>query len=889
MPRLRGFLLRLHNLFRSRTANSEIDAELESHLALHINDGIRAGLSPEKARREALVKLGGAEQTRQAWRERATLPWLDTLARDVRYALRGFARNPVFAITAILTLALGIGATTAVFSVVDRILFRPLPYAQGNRIVSFGLSQPLEQEEFNLGFFFFDWRDQQRPFSSVTYERGVGECNLTEQNPVQMRCGEVAANFLSTFGVIPVLGRGFKSEEDQPHGPQAAMLSYSLWLSRYNRDPGVLNKTVEIDGAPVRIVGVLPPNFEMPRLQQVDILEPARVDISQQHTVNSGLGVPLWAFGRLKPGVSVAQAREEMEPLFRHTQQFIPAQFRQDFHLEVRSVRDRQMHDAYRAAWILLAAVLAVLLIACANVAGLFAARGAARERELAVRAALGASRGRIMRQMLTDALLLALAGAGAGCALAWLLLRVFVAVAPTGVPFLADARLDMRAMAAAILLALGSAVFFGVISALQQPRAAALTARRSQSRRHARMRRLLVTVQIAASVVLLTGASLMAHSFRNLTAQQLGMATSHVLAVRPSLTWARYTSAQAYMDFYLRIEAALRGLPGVTAVGISDSIPPDDGKWHGSCRYPDLVVSGRPPAPAGVGGTVFTRDVTPDYFKALGIPIVLGRTFSEAERKETSGEMILSRKLASMLFPEEDAIGKHIQSATYMPYYQLTGPVYTVVGIAGDVKNAGLAGGDEPELYTLRRNRPDDWNSHDVLEVQTGLPPSVVDPWIRSMIARIDPTAPVEIEPIAETVQRLADRPRFEAALLSFFALIGLVLAAIGLYGVLAFIAAQRTQEIGIRMALGASRSQILRLIAGEGARLIVLGAAVGIVVAFFATRLLTTLLFHVQADDPVTFAAVILFLAVVALAATLAPARRAMKTDPMEALRTE
>jgi predicted permease len=547
------------------------------------------------------------------------------------------------------------------------------------------------------------------------------------------------------------------------------------------------------------------------------------------------------------------------------------------------------MQESYRAAWLLLVAVLAVMLIATANVASLFVARATAREREMAVRIALGATRARLMRQTLTDALLLAFVGAAAGCACAWLLLRVFVGFAPTGVPFLADAKLDLRALVLAVMLAFLSALFCGVAPSLRIPAMTALTARMSRRRETAHLRRLLVAVQVAVSVVLLTGAGLMVRSLRNLTAQPLGMATRHVLAVQPSLTLARYTSPQAYMDFYLHAETALRALPGVSAVGISDSIPPDVSTWHDEMRYPDLVVRGKPRTPAGIGGTVVFRRVTPDYFKALGISLLRGRGFAAEERSEPQSEIILSSSLAAMLFPGEDPIGQHIQRATYMPYYTLEPTVYSVVGVAHDVKNAGVAGTDKPEFYLLRRNRPEDWSDHDVLEIQTDLSPAVIAPWIRAQIARIDPTAPVEIIPISETVERLTDRPRFEAALLTFFALSGLALAGIGLYGVLSFIAAQRTQEIGIRMALGANRWQILRLIAGEGARLTLVGAILGLIAAFFAARLLKALLFHVQADDPLTVAVVVAFLAVATLAATLVPAYRVMKTDPVAALRAE
>jgi predicted permease len=868
-----------------RRPHAEVDEELRFHLEQSIAANRAAGMTAEEARRQALIEFGGVERAREQCHEQRPGWWWGTVAQDARYALRGFRRNPAFTITVIATLALGIGATTAVFSVVDRILFRSLPYAHDDRIVSFGLVQSLERQEFTLGAFFYEWRDSQRPFAAVTFERGVSTCNLTETNPVHLSCADVAQNFLPTLGISPVLGRNFLPEEDLPNGPKVALISDGLWLSRFNRDAGVLDKSIEIDGHPVRIVGVLPKDFEMPRLQPTDVLLPAALDIAAQHTVNSGLGCPLWAFARLKPGVSVAQAKAELEPLFLHTQQWIPPEIRQDFHLQVRSIRDRQMQEAYLVAWMLLGAVLAVLLIACANVASLFSARGAARERELAVRSALGASRGRLIRQTLTEAILLAVAGAAAGCLLAGILLRVFVAIAPTSVPFLAQARLDLRIVLFTVLVSLLCAALFGILPALEKPNAMALVARSTRSGAHARLRRVLVAAQIAVSVVLLSGAGLLVKSFWNLEQQSLGIETRHVLTVRVPLNWERYTTDQAYLDFFARAEAALRRLPGVTAVGISDSLPPDGNSWHNGGRFDELFVAGRPRTPAGTGGTVVERSVTPDYFRVLQIPIQEGRGFTEEERGSSGDFMILSKLLAARLFPQGDAVGQHIQLPTYQPYFALNGPVYTIVGVAGNVKNAGLTGQDDPEYYTLRHNRGEEWRGHCVLLLETALPAAVVAPWVRSQIAQLDATAPVEIETLHGQVSQLADRPRFETALLGFFAFCGLLMAVIGLYGVIAFMAAQRTQE----MALGATRVDILRLIAGEGLRLIVLGGVLGLGAALAAAQLLKSLLYNVGTHDPLVYAAVALLLAVVALMATLIPARAAMRVEPVEALRFE
>ena len=867
----------------------DFDVEIESHLAMHIDDGVRAGLTPEEARRQALIKLGGAEQTHQAVRERSTLPWLESLMRDVRYALRGFARSPVFALTIIATLALGIGATTAVFSVVDRILFRPLPYADADQIVSFGLVQSLEKQEFTLGGFFYEWRDNQKPFSQVTFERGVDDCNLSEGNPLHLHCASVAGNFLTTLGVPLELGRNFTSEEDAPNGLKAAIISDALWQSRFNRDPAILNKSISIDDRLVPVIGVLPRNFEMPRLQPADILLPAQTDPAAQHTLNEGVGVPMWAFARLKPGVRIAQAQEEMQPLFKHTQLWIPPQIRNDFHLQVRSLRDRQMQDAYLAARVLLGAVIAVLLIAFANVASLLSARRVARERELAVRSALGASRRRLFQQSISEALLLASAGAAAGCLLAEGLLRLFVAIAPTGVPFLADATVDGRIVAFAVATALVCGSILGTIQAMGRPRADCLVSRTVLSKAHVRLRRLLVAAQIATSVVLLASASLLGKSFQNLENQNLWLSARHVFVLRLPMTWRRYPSQQAFMDFYLRAETALRRTPGVTGVAISDSIPPDPNSWHNDGRYADLFADGKPAAAPGTGGTIMIRTVTPEYFRILGIPFIEGRDFSTEDQSLQDHPIILSKALAGRLFAGKNPLGQHLQFGTYQPYFAVDKTVNTVVGVAADVKNGGVAGEDEPELYLLRTNHPDQWSRHAIVLLETELPLNTVAPWIRAQIAQIDPTIPADITSLRESLQRLDDRPRFEAALLGFFAACGLSMAVIGLYGVVAFIATQRTQEIGVRIALGATRRDILRLIAGEGALLIVLGGVAGLAGTLSLARILRSLLFHVSPYDPASLIAMSTLLAVVASIATLIPARRAMKIDPMKALRCE
>jgi predicted permease len=385
--------------------------------------------------------------------------------------------------------------------------------------------------------------------------------------------------------------------------------------------------------------------------------------------------------------------------------------------------------------------------------------------------------------------------------------------------------------------------------------------------------------------VVLLSGASLLVRSFWNLEQQNLGMQTGNVMTVHVPLNWEQ--SPNGLQDFYLRAEAALRQIPGVTAVGMSDSLPPDG--WHDGCRYADLEVAGKPPAPAGTGGSVVWRSVTPDYFRVLQIPIVEGPGFTQEERGSKEGFVIVSKELAARMFPDSNAIGQHIEHSVFNPY-RMPGPVYTVAGVAANVKNGGLTGQDDPEIYELRSNlHPEAWSQHQFFLLETSLPASVVGPWVRQRVAQLDPIAPVEMDTISQQVSKLADRPRFEMALLGFFAGCGLLMAVIGLYGVVSFVATQRTQEIGVRMALGATRFDILRLIAGEGVGLIMLGGVVGLGGALAGAQLLRSLLYNVGPHDPALFAAASLLLLVVAIAATLIPARAATKVEPVVALRYE
>jgi predicted permease len=398
------------------------------------------------------------------------------------------------------------------------------------------------------------------------------------------------------------------------------------------------------------------------------------------------------------------------------------------------------------------------------------------------------------------------------------------------------------------------------------------------------------VAAQIGVSVVLLSAAGLLLKSFRNLEQQNLGMQTRNIITVQVPLNADRYPTNQACMNFYLRAEKSLQSLPSVAAVAMSNSVPPDGNGWHDDMRYADLMIVGHPPAAPGTGGSVVVRAVTPAYFRVLGIAILQGRGFSEADRQSGGDLIILSKLLADRLFPQGDAVGQHLQRGVYEPYLKTDGPALTIVGVAANVKNEGLANQNDPEYYTLwTERRPEAWSRHHIFLLQTAFPPSMIGPLVKSRIAQLDPTLPVDIDTLDHSVTALADRPRFESALLSFFALCGLLMAVIGLYGVISYVATQRTQEIGVRMALGATRADILGLIALEGIRLILVGSAIGLVAALSMAQLLRHLMFHVGPRDAATYAAVMLLLAAVAITATLIPAMAAMRTDPGKALRCE
>ncbi len=815
---------------------------------------------------------------------------MNGLIQDVRYALRQLRKSPGFAAVAIMTLALGIGATTAMFSLVDRILFRSLPYPHDNELVSVGVIAPIIDGKFLFASNYLGWREHQAPFVGFTSSTGVSDCDLTDEHPVRVACAAVASTFLPTFGIQPVLGRNFTPEEDRPDVPKVALLAYGLWQDRFGGDRNVVGRMISLDGQPTQILGVLPRDFEFPTLAHTGILVPEALDESiVQRNV---MGPVVRVFGRMKPGTGVEQAKAQLEPLFRSFVESAPPPFRKVLRLQVRPIRDLQVHDSQRVAWLLLVSALAVLLIACANAANLVLARNAARRHELAVRCAIGAGRARLFQQRLTESVLLALMGGAAGTALAYAVVHTFAALAPVGIPRLSQATVDIRVLLFSIIVSLASGIVFGTVPSLEKPTTQMLVVKATPDVRRSRLRQLLMATQVWMTVVLLASAMLFVRSLLTLQTESLGMNTENIATAQITLGQSKYPGPPERLAFFEALERKLKDLPGVSGMALSDSLPPD--ATARTVPFVAVEPEGRPPLSPeqGIGGVVGWRSVTPDYFSVLGIPLLRGRAFDEADRNSGSSAVILNQALAERLFPGEDPLDRVVR----LPQAEgVAGAVFRVIGVSGNTQNQGLGGRVGPEYYLVRRHREDDPifrypdSQHISILIRSAVGPATVAQELRTTVATLDPALPVDVGTLGQTVAQLAERPRFSAALLSLFAVIGLLLTAVGIYGVVSLLVNQRTQEIGIRMALGADPNNVIGMMVWQASLWIAIGAAAGILGSLVAARWIGSLLFGIRANDPATLAEAAALLLAVALLGAWIPARRAAKVDPMAALRYE
>ena len=884
----RRFWLRLQALFLRKRSAQRLDDELQFHLEQQIAENISTGMSPEEARYAAMRTFGNPtflkEETSDTW----GWTWLEQIIQDLRYAARMLRKSPGFTAVAVLTLALGIGANTAIFSVLDRDLLRPLPYPDADRLVFFGMQIPsFDSRPFLFTSAYLQLEAGSTPFESVaSWRPGVDGCDLTEDHPSRLACARAESTFLTTLGVSPILGSNFRTEEDGPNAPQVCLISYSLWKNRFGGSAAALGQTLSLDGQATRVMGVLPQNFEWPTLARVDVILPEAISAAERTDPIAGV---VRTYARLKPGMTMVEARAQLAPTLEKWRESTPPMFRKEMRLGSLSVREDQVGSIQLALFVLFGASLAFLVLAAANVANLFLARGAAREHELAVRAALGASRSRLVVLQLAESTMLGAFGGMLGAGIAFGLLRLFVALAPAGIPRIGQSGFDISVLFFVVGASLLSSLICGLVSVLAPQPVRALAAGPSLSPRRARLGAALVAAQVAVSMVLVIGAGLFLDTLRNIETIPLGMDTSHIVTAEVTLGRA-YGQSQASAEFFERLDIRLRNLLGVTGVAVSDSAPLAGP--HRAHQFFDIRVEGRPPFPRGTGGLVGWRIVTPGYFDMLGIPILEGRGFVPNDQDEHVAVIVVSKKLADRLFSGESPVGQHLQLS--VP----SGPWHTVIGVAGDVtylNESGRVGRTDPEYYVARKKlsalgtSPENTDRHAFFLVRSPMKSTAVERLVRDEIASLDPTLPAEISTLTSRLNVLRVEPRFNAALISLFAAMGFLLAMIGLYGVLAFLVSSRTREIGVRMALGAKPERVLAVVVWHGVRLMLMGFVPGAGIAFAVAHFLRGLLYGVSPLNPPLTGVAALLLLFAGLAACYVPARRASLVDPMVALRYE
>lgn len=856
----------------------EWDEELQSHIVMRAEwNQKNLGMGDEQSKQFAERQFGSRLRIRESIEDLQPMHVLADFVQDGHHALRLFRRAPGFALMAVLTLAAGIAAATAVYSIVDPLLFRDLPFRHGNELVSLGLLGPIDTNEFAMGGMYLDWRDHQTAFSSLTAMRPGTHCELESGRVESVPCVSVQQNFLPTLGVSPLIGRNFTGAEDQPDAPRAALISARIWHSSFGSQPNVLGKVIQLDAAPVRIIGVLPADFVLPQGGEVDVLLPAQLNERLMRAPDAT--VFLRVFARLKPGVSVTQAQSRMASLFAASLHAVPPDIRYDFHPVLRSVRDRIIQEAKLASRLLLAAVALLLTLTSLTVTNLLLARAHASRTEFAMRAALGASRNRLIRQSLTETLLLSLASGAFGFVLACACIRVLTRLAPGGFLQLQKAQIGTRTFLFSLAVTLVATCLSGTLPALRLPALAALRSYRLALPATAQLRQILTAFQLACSLVLLTGALLFATSLMRIESQPSGFEQNRLTAVSLHLSRSRYQSADRINSFHNALESRLRSVPGIESIALSDSIPPA-GSMHGR-PLNNIKVAGQP-ALTGAGAMVVFRYVSASYFRTLGIPVLRGRTFTEAESTLPGGSLVISQMLAAHLFPSRNPLGAQVSLDGGHEWL-------TVIGVVQDAKNNGLATPASPEYYRTLAGTGTRLELSTAILIRSALGAATLSRLVDHQISALDPTLSPVIEPMSERLRRLNDRPRFLTAVLFAFAFVSVLLSAAGLYGVIAFLVHGRTREFGIRTALGATRLDIIVLVQRQMLWFTLLGLTIGLAGSLSLGRLVRGLLFQVSPHDPLVLSAAAALLFVISLLAVVKPAWKAAHTDPAQTLRVD
>jgi predicted permease len=882
MRQLRAWLLRIGELFRRDRRERELAAELESHLQLHIEDNLRAGMTAAQARREALMKLGGVEQTKENYREQRGVPLVETFLQDLRYAFRMLSKSPGFTIVAVLTLALGIGANTAIFSVVNGVLLKPLPYPQPDRLVSLFLhGRGLDRGVMGAADF-LALNQRQKAFEQVAaFSPSSIGFTLTGFGSPQMIPGtSVTSDFFSVLGAQPFMGRAFLPEEGRPGGNLSVVVSHHFWEQFLHADPAAVGGSIRLGSKSYTVIGVLPLDFHFGSHNEL-------WPILQLQPANRRPPYWLSTVGRLKPGISETQAAADASLIAKQVKEQFPLS--DDTSTIVVPLKDLMVGDTSEALLILLVAVGFVLLIAIVNVANLHLSHSASRIREFAIRSALGAGRRRLISQLLTESLVLAVFGGLLGLAVAYGGVRAILALSPDVLPRVEEITVDGRVLAFTALIAVMTGIVFGLVPAMRSSglpagpslREGGRTATSGRSAR--RLHGVLVVAEFSLALVVLTGAGLLIRTLSQLQSVNPGFNSSHIVTALLTLPQARYANAPQVTSFYEQLLARVQNTPGVEAASMTMSLPPNllelTNPFH---------IEGKPDAPGQPAPAVGEIPVGTDYFATLGIPLFRGRLFSDQDRSPGTHVLVINENMARRYFPDQDPVGARVQTGEYDPKGELS----TIVGVVGNVKYEGLGEKDQPTMYVPYFDSgwcP--WFAREMyVVVRSASAPQEVVSALQSAVLSLDnQLAIAHVRTMDQLLYESVAGSRFRAVLFGVFAALALALAMIGIYGVMAYTVSQRTHEIGIRMALGARRMNILRTILREGAGLALLGVAIGFVVALALSRTLAGLLFGVQATDPVTFGTVAALLLGVALAACYVPARRAMRVDPMVALRHE